>query len=499
MKFKIKDLNIATGGILVAILTQHDAKLLDLHVGDRIVVRKGRSSTVAVLDISQPPGVVKNGEIGLMEEVLKQINAEQGNQIDVAVEKKPTSLHMIKKKLEGKKLTSEEIDTIVRDVVDNKLTSVEIAYFVAGTFTKGMTLNETVDLTKAMINTGDRLVVDRHPIVDKHCIGGVAGNRTTMIVVPILLAAGYCVPKTSSRSITSPAGTADTMEVLANVDLSLEEVTDIVEDIGGCMTWGGAVNLSPADDKFITVERPLSIDAEAQLLASILAKKGSVSATHVLIDIPVGPGAKVTTMSRAKRLKKLFETVGRKLKMKMHVVITDGSQPIGNGIGPSLEARDVLWVLGNYDNAPQDLKEKSIKLAGEIMKTYPLPYWKAGHGLRYAREILESGKAFESMKEIIKAQGKKIDDPSKIKVGKFTYDYTAWKTGTVKHISNGAVSRIAKIAGAPLDQGAGIYMQKHVGDSVKKNEVIFTIYSESKQKLEFAKDHLNVYDGVAIE
>jgi putative thymidine phosphorylase len=390
------------------------------------------------------------------------------------------------------------MNTIIHDIVQNKLTSVEITYFVSAGYSRGLDLDETVALTKAMINTGQILKVDRYPVVDKHCIGGVAGNRTTMVVVPILVAAGYCVPKTSSRSITSPAGTADTMEVLCNVNFSMEEIRHIVDKVGGCIVWGGAVNLAPADDKIITVEHPLSIDAEGQLLASILAKKGSVSATHVLIDIPVGKGAKITRMDRAKHLRDLFLKIGKKLNMKIKVVITDGSQPIGNGIGPALEARDVLWVLGGDQNAPSDLKHKALLMASEIMHDYPLSGWKAKHGFRYAKHLLESGKAMEVMQRIIAAQGARVTDPAKIKIGKHTFAYKSLTDGTITHIDNISISRIARVAGAPFDKGAGIYLHHHVGDKVKKNDIIFTIYAENKQKLDYAKDYLHQYDGIII-
>jgi AMP phosphorylase len=499
MKFKVQDVDITTGGTLVAILNRKDAHMLDLHTGDRLRITKGNKATVAVLDIAESEKAVKRGRIGLMEEVLTNLSAKQGSSVRITIDEKPKSIALIKKKLDGHKLSADEMDTIIHDIVNNKLTSVEITYFVAGGYTRGLDMAETVALTDAMIHTGKILKVGRYPIVDKHCIGGVAGNRTTMIVVPILVAAGYCVPKTSSRSITSPAGTADTMEVLCDVNLDITHIKRIVDKVGGCMVWGGAVNLAPADDKIITVEHPLSVDAEGQLLASILAKKGSVSATHVLIDIPVGKGAKVGRLSKAKHLKKQFIKVGKKIGMKIHVVITDGSQPIGNGIGPALEARDVLWLLQNHERAPQDLKHKALLMASEIMRTYPLSGWKAKHGFKYAKEILESGKAWAAMKSIIDAQGARATDPKKIRIGRFSTALKAETKGKVTHIDNTSISKIAKVAGAPFDKGAGIYLHCHVGDKVKKGQPLMTVYAENRQKLEYAKDYLKQYDGIVIK
>lgn len=499
MKFKVQDVDIETGGTLVAILNKHDALMLDFHTGDRLKVTKGNKSAVAVMDIAESSKAVKRGYIGLMEEVLTKISARQGDPVNISLEEKPKSIALIKAKLDGKKLSQEDMNTIIQDIVHNKLTEVEITYFVAAGYVKGLDMDETVYLTRAMINTGQILKVDRYPVVDKHCVGGVAGNRTTMVVVPILVAAGYCVPKTSSRSITSPAGTADTMEVLCNVNLTIEQIKKVVDKVGGCIVWGGAVNLAPADDKIITVEHPLSIDAEGQLLASIMAKKGSVSATHVLIDIPVGKGAKIERMDKAKHLRKQFLRMGKKLGMKIVVVITDGSQPIGNGIGPALEARDVMWVLMNHAKAPQDLKHKALLVASEMMRDYPLSHWKSRHGYHYAKQLLESGKALEAMERMINAQGAKVGSPDKIKIGKFRFDVRADKDGKIIHIDNVSISRIARVAGAPFDKGAGIYLCHHVGDNVKKGEILFMIYAENRQKILYAKDYLHQYDGVVIE
>ncbi len=497
MEFKVKDVDITTGSTLVAILNFKDAAMLDFHVGDRLKIQHGKKSTVAVLDIAESAKAVKKGHIGLMEEVLKKIGAKENSIVKIFMEPKPESLALIRKKLEGRRLSSEDINIIVSDIVKNKLTSVEITYFVSATYTNGMNTKEIVSLTKAMIKTGKTLKINRHPIMDKHCIGGVAGNRTTMIVVPILIAAGYCVPKTSSRSITSPAGTADTMEVLCKVDLDIKQIKKVVKKVGGCMVWGGAVNLAPADDKIITVEHPLRIDATGQLLASILAKKGSVSATNVLIDIPTGNGAKIKLVSEAEKLKKQFQKIGKKLGMKIKVAITDGSEPIGNGIGPVLEARDVVRVLKNHPKAPQDLRKKSLLLASQLIKSCSINGRQAKNSYALAKEMITSGKAWTVMKKIIVAQGANTD-PEKLLPGEYTYDFKAKKTGKISHIYNATISKIARVAGAPFDKEAGIYLYYHKGDKVTKKETIFTIYSKNKQKLSYAKEILKTQECIRI-
>ena len=493
MKLKVKDIDISSGGPLIAVLNHKDAAMLDLHVMDRIKIRKGRKIETAVVDIAQNGNIIRKGSIGVFDEVVSSLRLKGNELVDIMAARKPLSISFIRKKLDGQKLSKKEIDQIVWDIVHNKLSAVELAYFVAACYTHVMNSQETIWLTNAMVEHGETLKLKKYPVVDKHCIGGIPGNRTTLVIVPIIAAAGYFMPKTSSRSITSPAGTADTMEVLANVTFPIKTMKKIVLKTHGCIVWGGALNLAPADDKIIAVERPLEIDAESQLLASIMAKKHSVSSTHILIDVPTGKDAKVKNEFEARRLKKEFELIGRKLKKHIKVIITDGNQPIGNGIGPALEARDVIWLLKRDPRRPIDLEKKCLMMCAEIFRLVG-----AKDGYKMAREILESGKAYAKMIEIIKAQGGKETAAEDIRIGKFSYDYNSSRKGTVKDIDNISISRIARIAGAPHDKGAGLYLYKHIGDKVKKGENLFTIYSENKNELKFAAEFAKENDGFLV-
>ncbi|MBI2542036.1 AMP phosphorylase [Candidatus Woesearchaeota archaeon] len=483
MKLKVKDMDISSGGPLVCVINHQDAAMLDLHVMDRIKVRKEKKTETAVVDIAQSSKFVPKGKVGVFEEVINSLKLENNNIVDIAIARKPLSIEFIKKKLDGQRLSKEEIDQIVWDIVHNKLSSVELAYFVAACYTNIMTTEETILLTKSMVRHGDVLQLNKRPIIDKHSIGGIPGNRTTLVIVPIIAAAGYFIPKTSSRSITSPAGTADTMEVLAKVTFSIKKMKEIVLKAKGCIVWGGSLNLAPADDKIIAVERPLEIDAESQLLASIMAKKHSVSSTHILIDVPVGNNTKVRNMAGALRLKKEFEKIGRRLKKRVKVLITDGTQPIGNGIGPALEARDVLWLLKRDPRRPIDLEKKCLMMCANLFGMIGIK-----DGYRKSLYILNSGKAYSKMVEIIKAQGGKETAAEDISIGKFSHDVLSSKSGNVKSIDNMMISRISRIAGAPADKGAGIYLCKHVGDKVRRGETLFTIYSEGRHEFEYAKD-----------
>lgn len=485
MKLKVRDIDLSTGGPLIVILNEEDSQKLDLHPLDRVRLNKDGKEIFALINISHNKGI-KKGEIGLFEEVFQKLHVKDKQTINVEYSPTPKSVGYIKKKLDGYRLNKEEINEIVKDTVNNELSEVDIAYFISACYSKGLNLKEIVALTEAIADNGSKLNLNKKIIVDKHSSGGTAGNRTTMIIVPIVAAAGLTIPKTSSRAITSAAGTADVMEVLAKVEFPAAKIKKIVEKTKGCIVWSGSIDLASADDKFIKIEHPLSLDPTGMLLASIMAKKRAVGANHVLIDIPCGPGAKIETSKRAHKLRRLFKKVARRLGIKVKVMLSDGTQPIGNGIGPALEAKDVLYILMNHDKAPKDLKEKALKMSGMILEM-------AGKGdEKLAREILDSGKAYEKFKEIIKAQEGNPDiKPEEIKVGEFYFTARSNKDGIIEIINNKVVAKVARVAGAPKDKGAGVYLNVHGGDKVRKGDILFTIYSENAKKLKYTLDVLN--------
>jgi AMP phosphorylase len=480
MKLATKIFNVEAGGTYIVLLNEVTAKDLDVYPGDRVRLMAEGHYILAVINIS---GSVDKNEIGVYSEVKDTLNLDEGQLVTIFPEAQPSSIESIRKKLDGKKITKEEIYDIISDIVDNALTQAEIAYFVSAAYIKGFSVQEIAWLTIAMAETGEVLKWDKKPIMDKHCIGGVAGNRTSMIVLPIITAAGLIMPKTSSRSITSPSGTADTMEVLANVNFkTIQEVQKIVEKTNGCEVWGGSFNLAPADDLIIRVEHTIDIDPTPMLLSSIMAKKYVAGSTHVLIDIPVGPFAKIKTKKDYTSLARQFMQLGKQLNMQVKTVESKADQPIGNGLGPALEARDVLWVLSNNKKGPQDLKEKSLWMAGLMLEMGGAT--KKGQGQKLAKKILESGKALEQMKKIIKAQGgdPKIK-PEQIKMGKLTHAVFAQKSGKVSLMNDDILSKAARLAGAPIDKGAGIYLHVHLKDKVKKGDTLYTIYAVSDRKL----------------
>ena len=490
MELKIKESHWSSG-IPVATINLKVAEELGVHAGDRILIKTKKMEMAVIVD-TVSHGVNK-GEIKVSNEAKKLMNLRTSQKIKVAFSTTPRSVFHIKKKLSGKRLTHKEINEIIRDVVNNTLSEPEVAMFVSGMYKNGMVLDEKVGLIKAILKNGDTIKFKRKYVVDKHCIGGIAGNRTTPIVISICASAGLTMPKTSSRAITSAAGTADTMETLTNVDFPLEKIEKVVKKVGACLTWGGAVGMVPADSKIIKVEKMLKIDPEAQLLASIMAKKLAVGSKYILIDIPYGKNAKVSK-KMAKHLKLKFLELAKHFKVEMKVVLTYANEPIGLGIGPELEMIDVLNVLNPIKKGPKDLREKSIYLAGEIFDLTGI--CSKGEGEKKARELLDSGKAYEKFKEIVKAQGGKVREVGFSTINK---EIKAKKNGKIKEIDNHSINNLARVAGAPVDKSSGVYFEKKTGEKVREGETILTIYAESRARLNEAIKFYELHNPVKIK
>jgi thymidine phosphorylase len=389
----------------------------------------------------------------------------------------------IRRKIYGHALDESAFQRIVSDVTDLSLSNIQLSAFLTACAGERLSAEEVIYLTRAMIEAGEKLEWDEKFVFDKHSVGGLPGNRTTPIVVSIAAAAGLTIPKTSSRAITSPAGTADTMETLTNVNLSIKEIKKVVEQEGGCLAWGGAVSLSPADDVLIRVERALDIDSEGQMIASVLSKKAAAGSTDVVIDIPVGETAKVRSEKAAHLLATNMKEVGKAVGLRNEAVISDGSQPVGRGIGPALEARDVLAVLKNEQDAPKDLAARAVALAGKLLEMAGKT--ESGNGETTAAEILKSGAAWEKFKRICQAQGGLKMSPE----ASFKYEIKAERGGTVDFIDNRKIAKTAKLAGAPSASAAGVLMHVSLNQTVRQGQTIFEIHSEAQGELAYSLEY----------
>ncbi len=459
------------------------------------VVANGRT-ILATLNVVDDSRLLGECELGLSEEAFTQLAVADGAPIAVKHAEPPPSMWALKRKISGERLGADGFTAIVRDIAALRYSKIELAAFVVATDQFALDRDEVLHLTEAMAAVGQRLTWEQHPVVDKHCIGGIPGNRTSMLLVPIVAAHGMLIPKTSSRAITSPSGTADTMACLAEVELPFERMREIVHAIHGCLAWGGRASLSPADDVLISVERPLSIDSPGQMVASILSKKIAAGSTHLVLDIPLGPTAKVRSMVQAQGLKKLFEYVARHVGMTLDVVITDGRQPVGCGIGPALEARDVMRVLHGDAAAPADLRTKALRLAGRVLEFDPDV--RGGDGFALARDILDSGRARATMAAIIEAQGSRNFDWRNPPLAPLTHEVTASADGIITAIDCERLSRIARLAGAPKGIGAGVDLLRKIGDPVACGQPLYRIHAEALAELQFAREVALRASGVRI-
>lgn len=461
----------------------HICRSEGFEVQTRIQVSLNNQSILATLNTIENH-LLEHCEAGLSQYAWELLSAKEGDEITLAHPEPLTSLSYVRAKIYGNELTENEIDSIVQDIAAGRFSDIHIATFLAACAGGRLDKNEILHLTQAMIRVGERLGWPSQFVVDKHCVGGLPGNRTSMIVVPIVTAFGLMMPKTSSRAITSPSGTADTMEVLAPVDLNLAAMRKVVEKENGCIVWGGSVALSPADDILIRIERVVDLDGEGQLVASILSKKIAAGSTHIVIDIPIGPTAKVRTQQMAQLLENYLERVGKELGVDVRSIFTDGSQPVGRGIGPALEAKDILAVLQSDKNAPQDLRDRALMLAGHVLEFSPGVA--RGTGKQLATSLLDSGRAWQKFQAICMAQGGLFEPP----VAQYTHVVAAKNPGKVIAIDNRRIARIAKLAGAPKSKAAGVELLTPTHTSVERDQPLFVIHSETTGELKYAMNFL---------
>ncbi|MBX7459270.1 thymidine phosphorylase family protein [Qipengyuania sp. 1NDH17] len=448
----------------------------------RVELRANRKRAVARL-YQVDNGMVAPDSIGLSESAWHKLRLDEGEGVTLHHARDTGSMRALRGKVYGHRLSQRDASAIFRDIVDGKLSDVQIAAFVAALASHAPERTEITALTHAMVAIGERLSWPGEVVVDKHCVGGLPGNRTTPIVVSIVAAAGLTIPKTSSRAITSPAGTADTVETMTRVDLGVKDMRRVVEQEGGCLVWGGGIDLSPADDLLIRVEHELELDCTSQMVASVLSKKIAAGSTHVLIDVPVGPTAKVRSRADADELAMFMRGVGEAFGLTVRTVMSDGLQPVGDGIGPALEARDVLAVLENDPHAPQELRTRALGLAAAVLEMGGA--CATGSGIGAATAILDEGRALAKFMAICEAQGG-FRRPG---IAPFTKVIESERPGHVADIDNRRLARLAKLAGAPQAPTAGVALHVNLGDGISRGQPLLTLHGESRGELDYAIDY----------
>lgn len=491
LRAKSIDIDLGKQSILIH---EDDSRKIGVKARERLKIFGGGEVTFAIVYITTK--LVQPGEIGILSDLTRKLDIDNGDKIVVSPMKRPESINYIRKKLYGKTLTRDEIFSLVKDITEYRTTDIELSALISAITSNGMDMNEIEYFTKAMVSMGKKLELNAPRIFDKHSIGGVPGDKTTLLVVPIVAAGGLVIPKTSSRAITSAAGTADVMEVIARTDFNADEIAEIVRKTNGCLVWGGAIDLVPADSILIDIERPLSLDPEGLILASVLGKKKAVGTNYVVIDLPTGNGCKVETKAEARNLAIKFIELGQRLDMHVECAITFGGQPIGRAVGPALEAKEALMALEGERIG--SLIEKATGLAGILLELgHVAPQ---GKGKAIAQNILESGKALEKFREIIEAQGGdaniKSDD---IELAENVETITSKRDGYVTMIRNPVINKVARIAGAPLDKKAGVLLHAKKGERVGVGDPLISIYSSNSADLDAAVKYAVSENIIAVE
>ncbi|RXT51328.1 phosphonate metabolism protein/1,5-bisphosphokinase (PRPP-forming) PhnN [Bosea sp. Tri-44] len=449
----------------------------------RIEISGTTASTRSDVQVIDLPSLLAGDEIGLSAEAFDELGLPEGSEVTLRRTPSPESRAALTRKIQGGELSEEQYHTLIRDIVEARYPDGEVAAFLVAA-TQKLSDKEVVALARVRTRFAQKITWPDRIVVDKHSMGGIPGSRITLIVVPIVAAHGaFLMPKTSSRAITSAAGTADAMEALARVELNPAELRACVEKARGSIAWNGRLNHSVVDDVMNAITRPLGIDSNRWSVASILSKKLTAGSTHVIVDLPYGPRAKLKSEAEAAELAQLFETVGAGLGLVVNAFPTDGSRPIGRGIGPALECRDVSWVLDNDPQAPADLVEKALFFASRILGWDPA-LGSVAAGRARAQELLRSGAARAAFEQIIDAQGRR--EPP-VMPGLLVHTVRSPKAGTVSEIDGWAVAGIARRAGAPFDKAAGIDLRRHIGDTVAVGDPLFAIHASASSDLDEAK------------
>ena len=510
MRFKYRKMGIATGAIKVIVMDDDDAFELGAKPGDRVKIFRIKSDgmeeepgIVAIVDIATDASIMPRGCVGLYDELFEKLNLkEEDEEIAIEISAKPVSFDAIRAKVDGKKLTTAEIQAIISDCTHDNLLAIEKAAFSVGLQIHDATDREVVDLTNAMTSSGEILDFGKE-VYDKHSTGGVPGNKVSLIIVPICAAAGLFIPKTSTRAITSPSGTADSMEVLAPVAFTKKRVFEILQEHRVGILWGGALDSAPADNALIRIEKPLSMDPFSLMIASILCKKLSMGVHRLVLDIPCGKGTKFKNLDEGRKFAIRFKDIAEKVGIKTICMLTAADQPIGHAVGPALEAQEAIRLLQDIQNGPSSLLNKSCELAGILLEMAGKAV--EGEGKQLAIEYLRSGQAYEQMKKIIRIQGgDPAIQPEDIKFGPHKAEMKAKLSGVVTKVINKSVNKIAKLAGCPGSKTSGIVIGPKIGQRVKTGDVIFTIYANTEKNLNAAIEYYNkhppqILGGMTLE
>ncbi|MCC7303911.1 thymidine phosphorylase [bacterium] len=435
--------------------------------------------------------IVDDGHIGIPASVWNRFPVSELDRVAMEIQGQAKSIKSIRKKIKGEKLSYDEIREIMYDIAKRRLSPIEMTYFASTSYNPGFDEEEMFNLTKAMADTGIILDFSQKGgmVVDKHSIGGLPSKGVTPVIVALLSSLGFVVPNTSTRAITAPAGTTDVLETLMPVALSEEEIKRVVNEVNGCLVWGGGLDLAPADDILIQIEKPLHIESYDKFVVSIIAKKLAAGCKYVLLDLPYGETAKVPDKDVA-RVAKMFEDLFVKFNIRVFVYKRKALGPDGNGIGPILEARDVLWILERDKRRPIGMENLALDMAAQLIALTGKYTYQGAHEI--LRETLENGEANKQFWKIAKAQGaQEIKKSNELLAGHYTYDIKSTKSGIIRSFDNHLIVQVTRALGAPYAKGAGIYLHRQIGDRIAEGEAIATLYAEAQSRIDLAVRNLD--------
>ncbi|MCG3217440.1 MAG: AMP phosphorylase [Candidatus Heimdallarchaeota archaeon] len=478
------------------VLSKASVKEMNIMLQTPVRVLAGDCSLVSYIISDESGQIVNDLEVGLSDEDMDKLGVKTGVEISILGRRPPNSYQLIKKKFNNEVWTDKDMIEIVQDINKGQLTDMEVEVFTLAQQFLGLSMDELEVFARSIAETGEMIDFEES-VFDKHSIGGIPGNKVSLLIVPIIAAAGLLIPKTSSRAITSPSGTADTFEVLAPVEFSSSELLEIAPKVRGMIVWGGKMNMAQVDSILIDrVKKPLGIDPQSSFVASILATKLSMGVDHLIMDVPTGPETKMTTREKASDLGREFIEAGRRLNINVSAALTYGGQPLGRAIGPALEAKEALESL--MSKGSSSLREKAIELSGillEMGKQAPV-----GRGHKIAVDLLKSGKALAKMREIIAIQGGNPEiKPEEIPLGEHRHIIKAKNDGYIVTYSNQAINRIASTAGCPQHKGSGIILHNKLGDFVKIGDPVIEIFAEKSTKLTAAISLANQLPFYSVE
>ncbi|HBD40344.1 pyrimidine-nucleoside phosphorylase [Clostridium sp. AF37-5] len=400
---------------------------------------------------------------------------------------------LIQKKKNGETLTKEEIDFMITDYVAGKIPDYQMSAMLMAIYFNGMENEELAAFTLAMRDSGD--LVDLSPIegikVDKHSTGGV-GDKTTLIVGPIVAACGVPVAKMSGRGLGFTGGTLDKLESISGfrIDLSAEEFFETVKKTG-ISVIGQTGNLAPAD-KLLYALRDVTatVDSIPLIAASVMSKKLAAGSDKIVLDVTTGSGAFMKNTRDAKKLAKHMVAIGNHAGKETVAILTGMEEPLGFAIGNNMEVKEAIEVLKG--GGPEDVKEVSVAIAG-MMLSLGLENVSHSQGKRMAKKALSSGQAFEKFKEMVQAQGgdiRYVEHPEFFERDAFEGEVLAAEDGFLSGMDTEKIGVAAGLLGAGretkdsvIDMSAGIYLKKKIGDTVKKGEPIAICYAGTKEKL----------------